>query len=339
MQKMKDKMFGIICLLLAVVILIVTVIHYYPKIMDYKKGRDTYNEIRNEYIIQYNEDTEAEESEVLENIDIKTESETEIKEEAISFKKEFNYETEQETEAASAIEIEIESETEPTKEEKKRSRKKMNTDITNFLEIIDPDLNPDDYMCIDVDGKALLKKNPDYIGWIYIPKTSISYPVVLSKDNNDYLHTNFNKEYNYPGTIFIDCRNKETVLDHHMVIYGHNMKDGSMFAQIKSYIDEDFMKEHPFIWFITPTQKLLYRVFSAYEASPDDNKVTFTFQGEEFKNNEEWDKIIKEIKKKSEVPVKQHVNGLDFVITLSTCTSKRVTRITPSAVLIGEYLG
>ena len=321
---MKDKIFGILCFVLAIIIAVMTVIHYYPKIMDYKKASDLYNDIRDEY------------TSAGDNLPAGTEDTAESEAEEKTWQ-----ETESQTEEEIYVGMEtenIEIEDEPVNTKiKKKKEKKILEDLTSALKEIDPSLTAREYGCIEVDGKKLRRKNADYRGWIYIPKTNISYPVVLSKDNKDYVHTNFNKEYNYPGTIFIDCRNKNGIVDHHVVIYGHNMKDGSMFAKTKSYIEEDFFKEHPVIWFITPSQKLLYRVFSVQKTSPNDTDA-FSFVGEQFKNNTEWDKIVKKLKEKSAVKTNCEVDGKDFVITLSTCTSERTTRIVTHAVLIGEYV-
>lgn len=73
---------------------------------------------------------------------------------------------------------------------------------------------------IDVDSEKLQDQNPDYIGWIYVPKTDISYPVVASADNSDYLHADFNRAYSFPGTIFMDCQDTKGILNHHTILYG-----------------------------------------------------------------------------------------------------------------------
>lgn len=290
-----------LCVVLAALIAAATLYYYYPKLADYKRGRDIYHDISERYTASP-----------------------------------AGGETSDPPAGSGTQEPAV-----PTPGEADAGASAWDTfsDFGTVLKSINPDLDAEEYGCISVNGEALKKDNPDYAGWIHVPKTSISYPVVLSKDNKDYLHVSFNKEANNSGTIFIDCRNTKTIYDRHMVLYGHNMRDGSMFAQIKSYVDEEFMEQHPVIWFITPAKKLLYRVFSAYEASPSDTEVTYAFEGEEFKTESEWDAIIKKIKERSEVETSQEVGGSDYAMTLSTCTNARSTRITPTAVLIGEYTG
>lgn len=116
-------------------------------------------------------------------------------------------------------------------------------------------LDPEKYNCIDIDSEGLLKENEDYIGWIYVPLSDISYPVVKSEDNADYLHTNFQKEYNYAGTIFLDCTCLEGLENRHTILYGHNMRIGTMFAGLNKFREEEYALEHPIFWFITPEEK------------------------------------------------------------------------------------
>lgn len=89
-----------------------------------------------------------------------------------------------------------------------------------------------------VDFDSLQSINPDVIGWISINGSNIDYPIMKSKDNQDYLHTTFDKQYASAGSIFMDCRNSDSFDDYNTIIYGHNMKNGSMFHDLKKYLDE-----------------------------------------------------------------------------------------------------
>lgn len=92
---------------------------------------------------------------------------------------------------------------------------------------------------------AKMKKiNQDIIGWIKINNTKIDYPVVKSKDNNEYLTLNYKKEYSISGSIFLDKRNKEDFSNEYSIIYGHNMPNGSMFGGIKKYRDSEYFYSH-----------------------------------------------------------------------------------------------
>ena len=101
-------------------------------------------------------------------------------------------------------------------------------------EIDQPDEQPVAPVSIDFD--SLRSINEDVIGWIYMEALpEISYPVVQGEDNNFYLHQTYEKNYNFAGTIFIDYENKRDFSDCNTLVYGHNMKNGSMFGMLKKY--------------------------------------------------------------------------------------------------------
>jgi len=113
--------------------------------------------------------------------------------------------------------------------------------------------------------------NPDYIGWIRIEGTKIDYPIVQAKDNEKYLHTTFSSERNASGAIFMDYRCRKGFESLPAIIYGHNMKDGSMFASLHHYRDRAYLDEHPEIIILTADgNKQVYRVFAAFEADITD---------------------------------------------------------------------
>lgn len=93
--------------------------------------------------------------------------------------------------------------------------------------------------------KALQKLNKDMAGWLTIADTEIDYPILQSTDNDYYLHHNYKNEKARAGSIFKDYRNTNEFLDKNTIIYGHNMKDGSMFADLRKYLDKDFLAAHP----------------------------------------------------------------------------------------------
>ena len=196
------------------------------------------------------------------------------------------------------------------------------------------DHNTHEYDPIKVDNVKLSRQNPDYVGWIYIPKTEISYPVVKSKDNNDYLHTDFNKNYSFPGTIFMDCDCSKGVLNHHTILYGHNMNNGTMFAGIRAYRQQDFADEHPVFWFITPDYTLLYQVFAVCDANPYD-RTQYGIDGIDYKDNAEFKAAMDTIIERSVVKLNKEVMETDYIMTLSTCTGNSSVRCAVHGVLLG----
>lgn len=183
------------------------------------------------------------------------------------------------------------------------------------------------YLPLRVDHKALYKENKDYIGWIYVPGTKISYPVVASEDNVDYLHHNFAGNYNFPGTIFLDARCKDGLTAPYSIIYGHNMRDGSMFAGLKKFLKEDYAKKHPLFWMLTPDGNMLYQVYSLYTTTPAD-KAIFDFDREEISYAwedaylEKWKKLKENSLISTDVELKEE----DQCLTMVTCTDDSAAR-------------
>lgn len=116
----------------------------------------------------------------------------------------------------------------------------------------------------DFDYQALLDENADCIGWLKIDGTDISYPVVQGEDNEFYLHHDFQKNYATCGTLMLDCRNDIDAEQEHLIIYGHQMKDGSMFKQLNGYKKEEFYHGHKEITLYLENQKYQYEVAAAY---------------------------------------------------------------------------
>lgn len=111
--------------------------------------------------------------------------------------------------------------------------------------------------------EAILQENKDFAGWITIDGTKIDYPVVLTKGNNEYyLKRNFNGQSDINGTLFMDGRTNLGKRSTNIIIYGHNMKSGEMFGDLKKYLDEDYWNSHKQITFDTIYEKGTYEIFA-----------------------------------------------------------------------------
>ena len=117
----------------------------------------------------------------------------------------------------------------------------------------------------EIDFAALHEENPDVIGWLEVPGTSVDYPLLSTLDNEYYLHHDFYGEESVYGAIYTDIRNHPNLEDPFIVVYGHNMKDGSMFAGLHAYEDEDFFQENRRVIIYTPEGQLNFEVFAAYK--------------------------------------------------------------------------
>ena len=176
----------------------------------------------------------------------------------------------------------------------------------------------------DVDFAALQGVNPDVVGWIYIEALDgISYPVVQGTDNEEYLHTTYEKNYNFAGTIFIDYENSRDFTDCNTLVYGHNMKNGSMFGRLKNFSeDQTTYEKSKYFWIFTPEKDYRYEIISAYTTGVNSDTYTlFKGPGDEFQEYLDTIKGYSEIETDdTELTIK------DRIVTLSTCTGNDATR-------------
>lgn len=113
-------------------------------------------------------------------------------------------------------------------------------------------------------GEALFAINPDYVGWIQIPGTVIDYPIARGADNHKYLTTTFSGDNNPAGSVFMDKSNSNAFASEHVILYGHRMKDGTIFSNLEYFLDADYLAENPTIVITLPNgEQCDYRVFAA----------------------------------------------------------------------------
>ncbi|RDY22512.1 SrtB family sortase [Romboutsia maritimum] len=156
--------------------------------------------------------------------------------------------------------------------------------------------------------------NSDFRFWISVDNTNINYPVVQSTDNYFYLYKDFYKNKLSSGTIFMDYRNK-SFEDKNLILYGHNMKNDTMFNNIEKFKDADFFNGDNKIRVIDKDKEYVYEVFSAYITDP-----SYDYLVTKFDNNENFNSYINHIREKSLNTSNLNVNSSDKIITLSTCS-------------------
>ncbi len=120
---------------------------------------------------------------------------------------------------------------------------------------------------ISVDFAALQGENPDVIGWIYCPDTEVNYPILHSDDNRYYLRRLSDGTYNTAGSIFADCRNSADLSEENVILYGHNMYNGSMFALLPKYAGQEFYDAHPVWYLLTPSKNYKVELFAGFVTS------------------------------------------------------------------------
>lgn len=160
----------------------------------------------------------------------------------------------------------------------------------------------------------LLDGNEDVAGWITIDGTKIDYPILQAEDNVTYLNRNYYLDDSRAGSIFLDYRNDVNTLDLNTIIYGHRMKDGSMFQHLAKYMDEDFFDEHRTVELETLYDSYEAEIFSVYNTTTD-----FDYIQTDFASEEEYANLLTDIKEKSFFDTSIEVDKDDQIITLSTC--------------------
>lgn len=175
-----------------------------------------------------------------------------------------------------------------------------------------------------VDFEELKKQNSNTVAWLKVEGTEIEYPVVKGKDNSFYLTHSFDDSYNNAGWIFADYNNTFDGEDKHIVIYGHNRRDGSMFGSLKNVLEKDWCsnEKNRTITFITEEGNIEYQVFSVYKIENEDYYITTKFN-----SNEEFEKFITTIKNRSIYDFGTDIKKTDKVLTLSTCANNNKYRV------------
>lgn len=169
-----------------------------------------------------------------------------------------------------------------------------------------------------VDFKMLKEENPDTVGWIRFDEPSvISYPIVKSFDNQEYLSLTFSRTPNKLGAIFMDKDNALDFSDRNTIIYGHNMVVGEqMFTSLHDYNEEEFLHKHPYFYIYNLDNKeMKYRIFSVGEIKSEEDNYRIDFPTEESVNE-----FLQTCKNSSYYDVDVKLDAQSKIVTLSTCT-------------------
>lgn len=170
-----------------------------------------------------------------------------------------------------------------------------------------------------VNFDELMKMNPDTIGWIrFHPEPSqISYPIVKGKDNSEYLKKTFSANENTLGAIFLNVDNNADFMDKNTIIYGHRMKDGSMFRHLQDYEEKSFWESNPYFYIYTPDgREITYHIYSAGQVEDTSDTYLTSFESEEA-----YQSFLNMTKEASLYDTGVELNAQSAIVTLSTCTS------------------
>lgn len=184
----------------------------------------------------------------------------------------------------------------------------------------------------EIDFDALCADYPEAVAWIRVDDLeTIDYPVMRADDNDYYLHNDSAGNPSADGSIFLDYRNNADFSDDlHTIIYGHNMRDGSMFGTLISYQEEEFFKQGSGMFTIyTPKGSYRYQIFAVNVVDPTDDVFMVGF-----KDPTIFDSFVSELKNSSMYDTGVQANGDDQIVTLSTCSS--ADRLVVSAKRVGD---
>ncbi len=181
--------------------------------------------------------------------------------------------------------------------------------------------------------------NEDIYAWLYIPNTKVDYPIVQHPtDDIYYLEHTIEGVKGYPGSIYTEKVNSKYFTDFHTVIYGHNMKNGTMFHNLRNYKDETFFKENRNIYVYLPDRTLKYEIYAAY--TYDDRHLMYAF---DYTIEDVREGYLEDIlnMKSSDAVIDRNadVTADSRIITLSTCVGGQDTkRFLVQAVLVEEVM-
>lgn len=208
-------------------------------------------------------------------------------------------------------------------------------DLKSQVSVVTDELSSgSDYVEPPVNFVELKKKNPDIYAWINIPGTVVDYPILRRDgDNGYYLNHTVEGKTSIYGGIYTEDYNDKDFADFNTVVYGHNMKNGTMFGSLKKYRDKAFFEENRYINIYMPGRIMKYQIFAAYVWDDRHILLSLDFSKEDIRSSY-LDMIFSTRKMNANINQELTVTEEDRIITLSTCTSNKEERFLVQGVLI-----
>ena len=173
------------------------------------------------------------------------------------------------------------------------------------------------YDMISVNVSGLMNRNPEVRGWIFFEKGDISYPIMQGDDNEKYLSLTMGGAVSKAGSIFMDYENAGDFSDSRVVIYGHNMKNESMFGSLKYYKKKGYYDDNRFFQIITPYSKKRYEIFSCFDIADSETDMVKT----DYIADEDFRLFINHLKNKSVISGKVYTDANSHIVSLVTCSN------------------
>ena len=208
---------------------------------------------------------------------------------------------------------------------------KVEFDVEPLVDVPQADTGPVE---VPIDFEELQKQYPDIYAWIRIPGTVIDYPILQREgDNSYYLNHTYQGKKKTEGAIYTEDYNSKDFLDPNTVIYGHNMKNGSMFKALHKYKNRTFFDEHSEIIIYQKGKILTYKIFAAYTSDAKHLLLSYDFDDENVFSNY-LNNVLTNSNKSSNINITIPVSSEDRIITLSTCNNNDAQRYLVQAVLL-----
>ena len=173
----------------------------------------------------------------------------------------------------------------------------------------------DEFSPITVDFEELRAQNADVAAWLYSPDTPINYPVVHAADSEQYLNHFIDGSRSSGGTPFIDSVCAADFSDQNTIIYGHNMKDYSMFASLRGYSQAGYYEQHPCLYLNTPAQNYRVDLFTGFLTDAESDVYTY-----EFSDGGDFERFLEHMRELSDFDSTVQPGAGDHIVTLSTCS-------------------
>lgn len=186
------------------------------------------------------------------------------------------------------------------------------------------EIPPPQYPPLSIDMDMLKEINGDFRGWFYFPAVDVSYPVVQGEDNDYYLKHSFEDEKSNSGSIFMDCGASSDWSDRNTFVFGHNMRNGSMFGTFKTLVDDpSLLDDNSCFYIYTEDEVYTYEIFSYYMTKSDSNRYMV------FTSDENYDQYTSWAVENSNYAFDVDLSERQNIVSLSTCygsagTSRRV---------------
>ena len=185
-----------------------------------------------------------------------------------------------------------------------------------------------------VDFEGLRETGPDIIAWLNLPGTPVNYPVTQTEDNDYYLNHLHDKSPGKVGCLFADYENSADFSDRNTIIYGHNMRDGSMFAELNHYKEQAYFDAYPRMYLVTPEGGFVCEVFAAFTADPEESGSDASPWRLGFQDDGAYTTWLGKMAERSVVESGVTVTSSDRVLTLSTCAPGGAKRF----VVMGKFV-